>query len=256
MKSMEPSAVTQASLENLIETGLLQFESLHPGGLQLTQELAELCKVGKDTEVLDVACGTGESACFLAERFGACVVGVDGSPEMIRRAQEKARARGVEVAFRQGDAHHLPFPDATFDVALCECTLCILDMRQALGEMARVVRPGGCVGMHDLCWQEDAPADLKRTLAEIEGERPETLAGWQRLFADAGLTEVQSVDKSSLIPGWMKEARKQLGLTGQLALFWKILRRWGVHGLRRVLRSERVFASRHLGYGIVVGTRR
>jgi SAM-dependent methyltransferase len=256
MESVEPSAATQASLENLIEAGLLRFESLHPGGLQLTEELAGLCKIGKDTEVLDVASGTGESACFLAERLGARVVGLDGSAEMIHRAEEKARARGLEVEFRQGDAHHLPFPDAAFDVVISECTLCILDIGQALEEMVRVVRPGGCVGMHDLCWQEDTPADLKRTLAEIEGERPETLAGWRQLFADAGLTEVQTVDRSSLIPPWMKEARQSLGLTGQLALVWKIIRRWGIRGLRRVLRSERVFASKHLGYGIVVGTRR
>jgi hypothetical protein len=100
------------------------------------------------------------------------------------------------------------------------------------------------------------PDDLKRTLAEIEGERPETLEGWQRLFAQAGTAEIRAGDKSSLIPRWMKESREQLGRMGQLALAWKIIRRWGIRGLRRILRSERVFSSEQLGYGIVVGTRR
>jgi hypothetical protein len=53
-----------------------------------------------------------------------------------------------------------------------------------------------------------------------------------------------------------KESRKQLGRMGQLALAWKVNRRWGFRGLRRILRSERVFSSEQLGYGIVVGTRR
>src|SRR6516225_774908 len=253
---MEKLGPKEASLESLIETELLKLQNLHPGGLELTEELAELCQVRRGTEVLELACGTGESACFLAERRRARVIGLDASPQMIRQAEQKARARGLEVEFREVDAHHLPFPDAAFDVAICECTLCLLDKLQVLGEMVRVVRTGGRVGMHDACWRGDTPDDLKRTLAEIEGERPETLEGWERLFAQAGLAEIRAVDKSSLIPRWMKESRKQLGLMGQLALAWKIIRRWGIRGLRRILRSERVLSSKQLGYGIVVGTRR
>ena len=233
METVEQSPAREASLEALIETELLKVESLHPGGLELTEELAELCEVRRGSDVLELACGTGESACWLAERRGARVVGLDRSPRMIQRAEQKARARGLEVAFREADAHHLPFPDAAFDVAICECTLCLLDKEQVLREMVRVVRSGGCVGMHDACWREDTPDDLKRTLAEI-----------------------RAVDKSSLIPRWMKESRKQLGRMGQLALAWKVIRRWGFRGLRRILRSERVFSSKQLGYGIVVGTRR
>ena len=256
METVEQSPAREASLEALIETELLKVESLHPGGLELTEELAELCEVRRGSDVLELACGTGESACWLAEQRGARVVGLDRSRRMIQRAEQKARARGLEVAFREADAHHLPFPDAAFDVAICECTLCLLDKEQVLREMVRVVRPGGRVGMHDGCWREDTPDDLKRTLAEIEGERPETLEGWQRLFAQAGLAEIRAVDKSSLIPRWMKESRERLGRMGQLALAWKIIRRWGFRGLRRILRSERVFSSEQLGYGIVVGSRR
>jgi SAM-dependent methyltransferase len=256
METVEQSPAREASLEALIESESLKVESLHPGGLELTEELAELCGVRRGSDVLELACGTGESACFLAERRGARVVGLDGSPRMIRRAEQKAQGRGLEVKFRQADAHHLPFPDAAFDVAICECTLCILDKEQVIREMVRVVRPGGCVGMHDLWWREDTPNDLKRTLAEIEGERPETLEGWRRLFAQAGLAEIRAVDKSSLIQRWMKESRQQMGLIGQLLLAWKIIRRWGIRGLRRILRSERVLSNKQLGYGIVVGTRR
>ena len=71
---MEKLGPEEASLESLIETELLKLQNLHPGGLELTEELAELCQVRRGTEVLELACGTGESACFLAERLGCPVV--------------------------------------------------------------------------------------------------------------------------------------------------------------------------------------
>ena len=212
MKTTKHVSTDEASLEKLIETEVLKVESLHPGGLELTRELAELCNIDKGTSVLDVASGTGESACFLSERFGAHVVGIDLSDQMIGRAEEKRRARALNlVEFRKADAGDLPFPDAAFDVVICECALCFFDKEKVLGEMARVVKPGGRVGIHDLCWKESAPDDLKRTLLEIEGESPETLEGWNRLFHEAGLMEIIAVDKSDLVPSVDEELEATVG---------------------------------------------
>ncbi len=243
-------------MEALVEAGMLKFESLHPGGLELTGELAELCNIRKGAKVLDVASGTGETACFLVERFAARVLGIDRCDQMIRRAESKARANSLQVEFRRAEATNLPFADAEFDAAICECTLCFLNKEHVIGEMARVVRPGGYVGIHDLCWKEHTPRALKRALAEIENEKPETLEGWQRLFSEAGLVQVNAIDKSELIAQWMRKSKKHLGLTGQFALVLKILRRWGIRGLWTILKSGRVFSSKFLGYGIIVGKKR
>lgn len=244
------------SLEALVESGMLTLDSLHPGGLETTRQLVRLCNIQRGAAVLDVASGTGETACYLAETLGARVYGVDRSREMTRRAEAKASARGLTVQFKQADAANLPFDNSGFDLAICECTLCLLDKLRVLREMVRVVRPGGCVGMHDLCWKEGASDQLKSTLAEIEGEKPETIEGWRRLFEIAGLAQITVVDKSGLMSGWLGESRKQLGLTGLVILAAKIIRQWGVRGLWRVLRSERVFSTDLLGYVLVVGTKR
>ncbi len=244
---------SQASLEALVETGMLKLEILHPGGLELTRELAELCQIQKDSRVLDVASGTGETACFLAERFGARVCGVDHSDEMIQLATDKARAKSLKSEFRKADAARLPFGDDEFDAAICECTLCLLDKEEVIGEMVRVVRPRGWIGMDDLFWKDEAGDDLKRTLLEIEGERPATLAAWRELFRDAGLVRINAVDRSEVMSRWMQDSRKQLGFTGQSAIALIILRRWGIRGLWRIVRSMRVFWSGLLGYVIVVG---
>ncbi|NVK42826.1 MAG: class I SAM-dependent methyltransferase [Oceanospirillaceae bacterium] len=244
-----------ASLEALVETGMLRLNSLHPGGLALTRELAELCYIQKGAKVLDVASGTGETACFFAERFAARAYGVDRSDQMIRRATAQAQARGLKVQFSKADAARLPFADGEFDAVTCECTLCFLEKAPVLNEMVRVVRPGGCIGIHDLCWQESAPNNLKLVLAEIEGEKPETLEGWGRLLGDAGLVQIKAIDKSTAMSRWMQDSKRQLGLLGQLQLAFRVIRRWGLSGLWKVLQSERVFSSKFLGYGIVIGTR-
>jgi len=248
-----PSESDRPSLEALVESGIVELESLHPGGLALTERLAELCGIGSGTRVLDVACGTGESACHLAEKLGAQVCGLDQSAELLARARAKADARGLAIEFRHGDAAALPFHDAAFDVAICECTLCLLDKDAVLGEMARVVRADGRVGMHDLYWTEDAPAALRGRLVEYESEYPETLAGWQRLFTEVGLIDVQTVDASDTKQHWMRDMRRQLGISGYLALGRHALGRWGVSGVWRMLMSERVFSDEHLGYALLVG---
>ena len=128
-----------------------------------------------------------------------------------------------------------------------------MDKEQALAEMARVVKPGGYVGIHDVCWQPHTPDRVKGRLAEIKGERPETLDGWKSLFEKTGLADVTTVDKSSLLSTWIKRTRKELGLVGQLKLFLKVFRKWGLRGVKDILESEWIFEGKYMGYGIIAG---
>lgn len=121
--------------------------------------------------------------------------------------------------------------------------------------MHRVLRAGGYVGMHDLAWRESAPPKVRRWLAEFENESPETQQGWERCFEAAGFREIMVLDKSELLQPWMKKMRDELGALRCLGLAWHVIRRWGLSGLIRVLRSERLFRSRHLGYVLVVARR-
>lgn len=241
------------SLENLIETEDVGIEILHPGGLETTKELAGLCHIGKDSMVLDIASGTGESACYLVKNFGCKLSGVDVSSYMVERARKKSAENGLDIYFERGDAHNLSFGDNTFDAVISECTTCILDKEKAIIEMVRVAKPGGYVGIHDICWADGTPESHKSKLAEIEGERPETLEGWKKQFEDAGLKNVSTTDRSYLIREWTKEFKKNIGLKGQLKIFLKIIRNWGIGGLKTAFESEKIFESEYTGYGIIVG---
>jgi ubiquinone/menaquinone biosynthesis C-methylase UbiE len=93
-------------------------------------------------EVLEVAIGTGRNLPFYPT--GTQLTGVDLSAAMLVVARDRAREVGREVQLRQADAQALPFPDASFDTVVCTLGLCAIpDDRAAIGEMRRVLRPGG-----------------------------------------------------------------------------------------------------------------
>jgi ubiquinone/menaquinone biosynthesis C-methylase UbiE len=181
------------------------------------------------------------------------VVCVDASDKTVKRAKEKVAQNQPSVKFLRGDAHDLPFEDNTFDAVISERTTCILDKTRSIREMIRVARPGGRVGIHDLCWKEGTSEHLKQRLAKLEGESPETLMRWKRLFEAAGLADVRAVDKSFLQSTWTKKARDELGLTGQVKVFLKTVQNRGFRGLTRIMKSMRIFQNQRIGYGIIVG---
>jgi len=107
--------------------------------------------VGLEDRVLDVATGTGMVAAALVRRTGCHVTALDQSPEMLaglhrRLATDPRLTARIEPA--EGQAEALPFPDAEFDALTFTYLLRYVDDPQAtLRELARVVRPGGVVGM-------------------------------------------------------------------------------------------------------------
>jgi ubiquinone/menaquinone biosynthesis C-methylase UbiE len=94
-------------------------------------------------DALDAGCGTGFLSFELAAR-GHRVTGVDFAPAMLAEARRKAAERAVPVRFEEADAEHLPFPDASFDLAISRHVLWTLPHPEAaIDEWIRVLRPGG-----------------------------------------------------------------------------------------------------------------
>ncbi|MDQ2744450.1 MAG: methyltransferase domain-containing protein [Chloroflexota bacterium] len=149
---------------------LLLGESFHPGGLRTTDRLARLLDIDATHTILDVACGQGTSALYLARTFGCRVVGIDLSEENIAIAARAAWDAGLAdlVSFRVGDGEAIPVEDASVDALICECAFCTFPSKErAAAEFARVLRLGGVVGLSDLTLAGDLPAALDGLLAWI-----------------------------------------------------------------------------------------
>lgn len=181
-----------AELYELSAVRWLLDGQLHPGGTTLTLRAARLADIRAGSRVLDVASGGGTTALLLADKLEAEVVGVELGAKAVARASAAAADAGLDgtVSFVAGDARRLPLTDASVDAIICECSLCLFeDKPGAVREMARVVRPGGCVVIADLTVRPgDLPAPLRTAAARIACVADAlSLEGYERLLADAGL---------------------------------------------------------------------
>jgi demethylmenaquinone methyltransferase/2-methoxy-6-polyprenyl-1,4-benzoquinol methylase len=109
-------------------------------------ELVRWSEAHSGDSVLDCATGTGDLALAFKKRLGARshVVGTDFSREMLSHAPVKAKKEKLDVTFEWADAMELPYPDASFDVvSIAYGIRNVEDPIKAVGEMIRVLKPGG-----------------------------------------------------------------------------------------------------------------
>jgi ubiquinone/menaquinone biosynthesis C-methylase UbiE len=109
--------------------------------------LVQATKVGPGDRVLDVAAGTGNAA-IPAAQTGASVVASDLCPELLEHGRRLAAERGVELEWREANAHGLPFGSDEFDVVMsCIGVMFAPFHQQAADELVRVCKPGGRIGL-------------------------------------------------------------------------------------------------------------
>jgi ubiquinone/menaquinone biosynthesis C-methylase UbiE len=116
--------------------------------LQIVGEsLCEAVDLRSSDRVLDVAAGNGNASLAAARRF-ADVTATDYVPALLEQGARRAEADGLPMLSRVADAEALPFDDASFDVALSTFGVMFApDQPRAAAELARVVRPGGRIGL-------------------------------------------------------------------------------------------------------------
>ncbi|HEX6813833.1 MAG TPA: metalloregulator ArsR/SmtB family transcription factor [Planctomycetota bacterium] len=138
--------------------------------------------------VVDLGCGTGFLANWLAER-GASVIGVDHSQRMLQKARQ--RSKRVRVAFRQGELEALPLADAEVDAAFGNLVWHhVADLEAAAREVLRVLRPGGCIVISDLLpheseWMRERMGDLRLGLKPDQVIAVLARAGFHELRREA-----------------------------------------------------------------------
>jgi ubiquinone/menaquinone biosynthesis C-methylase UbiE len=146
MRDRRLVAIYERAWRPVLATVLMGFD---PGLVRHERRrAADLLRLEPGQTVLDVACGPGNFTAAYADRVspGGLVVGLDYSVPMLERARRDHPHPAA--AYVRGDAQRLPLPDASVDAVACHAALHLIpDPDAALTEMARVLRPGGRIGL-------------------------------------------------------------------------------------------------------------
>jgi arsenite methyltransferase len=236
-------------------------DSFHPGGAALTERLGTLLGLSLDSQVLDAASGRGTSALFLAQRFGCRVIGVDLGAENVQRATAEANRLGLSdrVGFEVGDAERLPLNDSTVDAVVCECAFCTFpDKPRAAREFARVLRPGGRVGLSDITRSPGPPGELSDLMSWIaclgDARSAATYTEW---LAGAGLIDAVVEPHDDALVEMIRGIGMRVFATEVLAGVGKL----DIAGIdlvaakRMLQQANAAVAERRLGYAIVCTTK-
>jgi len=167
-----------------------------------------------DELLLDVAAGTGHAARQLAPSVRAAIA-LDATKAMLRTGKAHAEHAGLtNVAFVQGDAAALPFEDGSFDVVVSRFAVHhFADPAAPIGEMARVLRPGGRIAVADIVADELPEVAARQNelerLRDPSHTRMLTVAALGELLARTGIDDLSAEvrDLERPLAPWLEQAR-------------------------------------------------
>ncbi len=192
-------------------------------------------------QVLEVGCGAGDDVRTIARRVGAegNVLGIDASASIVAEASRRTDGRNLPVRYRVGDALALDLPDACVDRCRAERLLMHVNGAPAtvVGELARVLRPGGRAVVFDFDWDalviDGAERELTRRIVRSYSDGVPN--GWvgralPRLLRDAGLTEINVIPHAVDIPfdffGWVLSGHLDAALAAGTYAPEELIRWW------------------------------
>lgn len=180
------------------------------------KHVAEIANLTPDQSVLEVGCGYGATARFLAKTVGCSVVATNISDRELAEARRLTKAAGLDdkVRFAYGDFHALDFQDGQFDVYWCqESFLHAVDKLQVLQEAYRVLKPGGRLVLTELLVRDGTPDDIRERVYERVGapemwDAPDYRQAMQNLGFRVEIEEDWSPNVARTY-GWVRDQLEQ-----------------------------------------------
>lgn len=165
----------------------------HPGGMQLTKSILSREKIVGTTKILDVGCGTGQTAAYISKKYGCHVTAFDCHTVMIEKAKKRFRSLQLPVVTCYGIAENLPFEDGSFDMILSESVTAFTDVSQSIPEFKRVLKPNGILLAIEMTLENSVTeAELAQILHCYGVKQLLNEAGWRAHFQKAGFKQVLS----------------------------------------------------------------
>ncbi|MCT8138775.1 class I SAM-dependent methyltransferase [Anaerobacillus sp. CMMVII] len=169
----------------------LGISSAHPGGSMLTRKIFASENIMPDMKLLDIGCGTGETATFLAKEYNCEIIAIDTHSTMINKAKKRFDNAGLAIKLIKANAEKLPFSDGIFDYIIAESVITFTHSNLSLPEFARVLKKSGKLLAIEMTAEEKLSATEKKEISQVYGVKQVLLeTEWKEKFANAGFSEV------------------------------------------------------------------
>jgi sarcosine/dimethylglycine N-methyltransferase len=225
---------------------LAPLDQVHGRGLEATRELAAHLGPKQSHHLLDIGCGIGGPARFIAAEYGCRVTGIDLTMEFCEVARMLNWATGLadKVVVEQASALALPFDDATFDAAYTQnVSMNVADKRTFYAEAARVVKPDGWFVAAEYAVGPGGPPVFPVPWARVpEDSHLATADDTRRLLEAAGFEVLAMIDRTPAMLAHYEESRRRLAADGPPKLGIHVL--LGVSGVERLKNSARSVEER------------
>jgi ubiquinone/menaquinone biosynthesis C-methylase UbiE len=218
------------NVDQLTVDDLAPIDEFHTRGREATANLASLLNnnLQPNFHVLDAGAGIGGPSRYLASKFGCRVTGLDLVGEYCRVADSLAKRVRLDnlLTYRQGDATHIPFEDATFDVVWTQhASMNIAYKKRFYSEMHRVVKPGGKLAIYDVFKGSNSSDTGGSSSSSIHFPVPwasdpsishliPTEEARKLLKEVVGFKEVAWEDKTESVIEWIKQMKKRVQTSG------------------------------------------
>ncbi len=234
-------------------------ETVVQAQIQLMEQLEQRAGISRGAKVLDIGCGVGGSALWLADQFGCQVTGMTISPIQAKMATRKAKARGLSerVRFEVRDANHWKPEPQSFDVVwIMESSEHFPDKKHFFERCAIALKPGGTLACCAWLRRDGAMPSVEQKLVATIAEAMmsaslDSLSNYREWMSDAGLTVTAEEDITRHVePTWARCAR--IGKNPVL----KFLVRFTGGPTRRFVRAfplmQEAYSSGAMAFGLLV----
>ncbi|MCH7323320.1 methyltransferase domain-containing protein [Solibacillus sp. MA9] len=171
---------------------VLGIGGAHPGGINLTKEIFKHEPINDSCHVLDVGCGTGQTAAYLTQTFGAKVTALDINPTMLEKAKYRMKSNELHVEFIEGSIENTSLLDSHFDFIITESVLSFVNKPKALSEIYRLLKDGGrFIAIEQTMNERLAPADELEIMQFYGFDSLLMESDWEALLIQAGFENIQ-----------------------------------------------------------------
>ncbi|QUW23549.1 methyltransferase domain-containing protein [Sporosarcina sp. Marseille-Q4063] len=194
----------------------------HPGGFSLTKSILKDENIQPNDTVLDIGCGTGQTAAFLAQRFQCQVTAVDNHPTMIRKARERFESNDLSITVLEGDAQNIKLMDNSFDLIIAESVISFTTISKTLNELSRVLKSGGRLILIEMAAEQSLSEEVRNKVSSLYGIH-EILNEheWKSKLQQAGFTQIEIIETpSGLIQTDIHDSNQSENINADLYDLW------------------------------------